>query len=432
MAVSAIASVTIKLLGLGAGSTWPGHIALQLNPHFIAQTLAAYPHVKVIVVAGTNGKTTSAKLLAFLLEKKGFTVFQNEEGANLLNGIASTLIRYESLLAHKNAVAVLEVDENVLPIVLKEISPTAIILLNLFRDQLDRYGEVNLIANKWLESLRTMPAGGSSLIVCGDDPQLSFIGCEVASTVHVSRFGIDTTAMKLHELSHDVDFVSCPSCGTLLTYAAIAYSHLGIFQCSSCGFGHETTHTFIDDQLFYPLVGLYARYNVHAVLLTLQTIWNISASDIKEYLHEFTPAFGRQEMVAYKGRHVCLQLSKNPAGFNQSLAVARELVQKKGGTVLVVLNDRIPDGRDVSWIWDVEFEQLNSYLTTAYIAGDRVYDMAVRLKYAGFPQIYPSENLQEALDAAVTSLEEGQTLVVLPTYSAMLELRQIIKGRSLL
>lgn len=430
-AVSTAASAAIQFFGLGAGSTWPGHIALGWNPHFIAQTLADHPHVKVIVVAGTNGKTTSAKLLAFLLEKKGFTVFQNEEGANLLNGIASTLIRHKSLLTQKNAVAVLEVDENVLPLVLKEISPTAIILLNLFRDQLDRYGEVNLIADKWLESLRAVQ-GGSSLIVNGDDPQLSFIGQQVAPVMPVSRFGIDTTAMKLHELSQDGDFVSCPSCGTLLTYAAISYSHLGIFECDSCGFSHETTRTFIDDHLLYPLAGVYARYNVHAVLLTLQTVWNIPAADVKKYLHEFTPAFGRQEEVSYKGRNIFLQLSKNPAGFNQSIAVAEEIIQKKGGTILVVLNDRIPDGRDVSWIWDVEFERLLPRIKTVYVAGDRVYDMAVRLKYAGFSEILPSQNLKEAVDAAVNSIAEGESLVVLPTYSAMLEVRHIITGRTLL
>lgn len=437
--VAKLGESMIKILKLGSGSTWPGHIALKLNRNFIKEILNQVIDDKrkqnksfdVVIVAGTNGKTTTSKLMRFLLEKEGKRVFQNEEGANLLNGIASSLLRHINLFHSRGVieydVAIFEVDENSLPAVIEQTNPKAIVLLNLFRDQLDRYGEVNIIAGKWEETLKRLPKE-THLIVNGDDPQLYYLGKKSSASVHY--YGLDDLFFKMIHLPHDVDSTYCPQCGEQLIYKGISYSHLGDYYCKSCRFKRENVETFSHVRIHYSLFGVYNVYNAYAVLLTLQKVFKIKFDEVD--LDEFKPAFGRQEKLVYKNRNVFIQLSKNPAGFNQSVEVAREVMQKDGGNILLVLNDRIPDGKDISWIWDVEFENIAKIVPEIFVSGDRVYDMAVRMKYAGFKNVHHNEVLEEAIAHTIDSTPEGQNVVILCTYSAMLETRAILVGRKLL
>jgi UDP-N-acetylmuramyl tripeptide synthase len=430
--VSKIAFFLIKFLSIGSGSTWPGEIAMMLNPRFISDILTSSP-IKVILVAGTNGKTTTATLLKSILGYQGKKVIHNEEGANLLNGIASCLVKNAHIFGRLNCqFAIFEVDENTLPLALKVYTPDAMVLLNLFRDQLDRYGEVNTIAHKWHKALRNLPAK-VKLFLNADDPQIRYLAEDLNTNVHY--FGLDKKRMKKSQLSHDVDSIYCPCCGTKLDYEAISYSHLGNYRCKSCGFNRGMPYTF-DDWTIHPKVkGIYNQYNISAAILVSKVLCSFPKKDVIESIENFSPAFGRQEKMNVNKREITILLSKNPTGFNQSIDTVGEILSGKKSNMLLILNDRIPDGRDVSWIWDVDFENLFSSANTIFVSGDRAYDLALRLFYAGFStqktEVF-GEDIKKAVIQTMDSTPEGKQIIILATYSAMLEVRQALAGRKFL
>ncbi len=420
-----------RIFNLGSGSTWPGHIALSLNKKFIRQVIDNNSHLKIIVIAGTNGKTTSTALLKYLLDKLGHKVFTNSEGANLLNGVASSVIKNSNNMSKLNFdYVIFESDELNLPILLKEISPDKILILNLFRDQLDRYGEVNSIALKWLESLKTLD-DKTEVFINGDDPQLYNIGTMLSRKV--KYFGIEKKLMKLKYVPNDVDSIYCPVCLSLLKYDRLSYAHLGDFYCPNCKFKRGEVYDLSDTKISYPMNGLYNVYNTNAVLLLFRSLIDANMNDVNKWLKKFVPAFGRQEEIVYKNRKVFILLSKNPAGFNQSIQTVYEMVKNKKANFLIILNNRIPDGLDVSWIWDVNFKPILDVANNIFVAGDRVYDMSLRLRYEGSKNnIDTFEDLPKAVDTIVKKTKEGEKFYVLPTYSAMLEVRKILLGRKLL
>ncbi|HZE87380.1 MAG TPA: MurT ligase domain-containing protein [Methylomirabilota bacterium] len=416
-----------RFLNLGSGSTWPGHIALTLNKHFI-HDLLAQSKVKTILIAGTNGKTTTTALIRAGIEASGKKLIQNESGANLLNGIASTLLLNATIAGELvYDYALFEVDENTLPLVLQQLTPNYLVLLNLFRDQLDRYGEVNTIAHNWEETLANL-TDETTLILNADDPQIAFLGKE--SNTKTVYFGLQDAQFGNHKLQHAADSVYCPNCGEKLIFDKVSFSHLGDWHCKKCGLKKPQ----IEKQTFviYPLSGLYNKYNILAARLTLQQI-GVAEHTIDEAFTDFTPVFGRQEIVRYKNVNVQIFLSKNPTSFNQSYQTIQEL---HGYTLLLVLNDRIPDGRDISWIWDVDLPDIDKF-NHILIAGDRVYDMALRLKYAlgimnDESRIHTYKHLREAIEAGIKLVKPDETLFVLPTYSAMLGVRKIVTGKKIL
>lgn len=412
-----------------SGSTWPGHVALKIDSSFVKKILEKNPHLKIVLIAGTNGKTTTAKLIQEVLEDNDIKAFRNSAGANLINGVTSTLIKHASLNGKINYdAAIFEIDENTLPLILSELQGSkndlSVILLNLFRDQLDRYGEVNTIAKNWLKSLKDLKSS-TNLIINGDDPMLSHIGSE--SKLKTYFFGLDQKQMSSKAAGHDVDFIYCPNCGHALTYLKRSYSHMGIFSCPKCSFKSQKTEAF--ENLPNPMLGVYNKYNINAAALLLEKVFSIKLDSIKKVLEHFSPAFGRQEKIEYKGKNVFLLLSKNPTGFNQSIQGILE--QNKNPHVLLLLNDRVPDGRDVSWIWDVDFENLSS-ASNITLSGDRTYDMALRITYADVKNFETEENLGKAINSAANKTPANEILYVLATYSAMLDTRKILKGRSIL
>lgn len=422
--IGKLVSIVSKYLNIGSGSTWPGHIALSLDKNFIKNILKTNDHrLKTILIAGTNGKTTTGKLIQNILEKSGKKVFQNEGGANLLNGIASSMLLHSSVLCTLNYdYAIFEIDENALPLILKELTPDYIILLNLFRDQLDRYGEVNTIAVNWKNALNKLPPQ-TRLILNADDPQIAFIGEK--SNSNALYFGIDSKN-KTTKAQHASDSTYCPVCGKKLIYNFIYFSHLGDWLCENCKYKHP--EKIFTDSPIYPLTGTYNEYNTNtAVLLAKQT--GVDEKIIKTALQEFKPAFGRQEILNIDGKKVQIFLSKNPTSFNESLRTIANLNAKN---LLIVLNDRIPDGRDVSWIWDVDFEDFSSQFSNIIVSGDRTFDMGLRLKYAEFKNFQTEENLSDTIRIALKKTPSNETLYILPTYSAMLEARKILTGKKIL
>ncbi len=417
-----------KLLNRGNGSTWPGHIALKGNPNFIKEILSQSP-TKIIIVAGTNGKTTTSALLRKGLESNGKSILQNASGANLLNGVASTiLLNTNNQGKLTQDFAIFEVDENVLPLVLKQISPDYLVLLNLFRDQLDRYGEIHTIAEKWKNAIDTLPEK-TKLILNADDPQIATIP-EFLKTNKQNAHYFGLQSNKKGTVQHSADSIFCPKCGNNLTFDSVTFSHLGNWHCNKCGLKHPKTE--ITTNAFYPLTGTYNKYNVNAAVLVLKHI-GLSDTEINDAFSNFSAAFGRQEIISYQGKKVQLFLSKNPTSFNQSYVTIQEL---RGQTILLVLNDRIPDGHDISWIWDTDLPEIQSF-KKILVAGDRVYDMALRMKYELGIKNYENktetfEDLKEAVNAGIANLSPNKTLYILPNYSAMLDVRKILTGKKIL
>jgi UDP-N-acetylmuramyl tripeptide synthase len=395
-----LVSILSTTFRFGAGATWPGEIALQIQPRILRILSENVRHI--ILVAGTNGKTTTVKMIETILTNRGLSVTHNASGANLDNGIVS------AILANMNAAYyIFEVDEATLPNILKDLTPEIIVLTNLFRDQLDRYGEVDTIAEKWLVALGSLERQ-ITVIVNADDPHLAFIGSKLSAKV--KYFGLEDPSLFLPKMQHATDTIYCPNCGARLTFAGVYFSHLGKWACGKCSFVPPIEDITAADYTS-PLEGVYNKYNTLAAALVSETL-GIRKAEIVSALTHFIPAFGRMETIGNK----TILLSKNPTGFNESLRTVSSSNRK--GPVLVALNDRIPDGRDVSWIWDVDFEQYSAF--TYYVSGDRALDMALRLKYAGIKKFTIVQGIP------------ADTRWILPTYSAMLDIRKILTGRKIL
>ena len=420
----------VRLLRLGAASVLPGEISRRIQPNLL-QLLSCQVKQGVILVAGTNGKTTTSLLLKTMLESQGWKVTHNTAGANLENGLMTALLEDTNVIGILNAdFAILEVDENILRRVLQPIAPRLIMCLNLFRDQLDRYGEVDTISTRWGEELALLPTT-TVVVTNADDPTLASMGQKLPQKVRY--FGLNEPKQYLDEIPHAVDSIYCPKCGHLLNYAGVYLSHLGDYKCPSCDFAKPKLN--IDSSQWQQiLIGVYNKYNTVAAILAAQEL-GVDETTITGSINNFKAAFGRAEVLEVEGKRVLILLSKNPVGMNETI---RAVNQAGGKTKLLVLNDRTPDGTDVSWIWDVDTETLVEKGGTLVISGDRVYDMALRLRYSQpefdnpHVQLIIEEDLKSAIAIALEHTPADETLHILPTYSAMLEVREILTGRKIL
>ncbi len=365
-----------------------------------------------------------------MLERQGWRVAHNATGANLENGLMTALLESTNLLGNLAVdYAILEVDENILRKVLPLLQPRLILCLNLFRDQLDRYGEVDTISQRWGEAIATLPPK-TVVVANADDPTLSHMGQHLPQ--RVLFFGLSEPDQYLDEIPHAVDSIYCPNCGHPLEYQGIYLSHLGDFHCPSCGF--DKGQLALDSREWPQiLIGLYNKYNTLAAVLAAQQL-GVEETTIRDTIANFQAAFGRAEELEVNGKLVRILLSKNPVGMNETI---RAVNQVGGQTTLLVLNDRTPDGTDVSWIWDVDTERLVERGGTLIVSGDRVYDMALRLRYSQREnnnglQLLVEEDLRSAIATALEHTPDGETLHILPTYSAMLEVREVLTGRKIL
>jgi UDP-N-acetylmuramyl tripeptide synthase len=415
--------------------TVPGKLLSKLDPGAIDR-LASRLRAGTAVVSATNGKTTTTAMAAEILRPQ-FRLAHNHSGANLVSGVASTL-----LAAGNAELGLLEVDEGALPEVLRRVRPRAVCLGNLFRDQLDRYGELELIAERWRAAVAELPQT-TVLVLNGDDPQVGSLGPGVV-------FGVDDPSVARPSLQHAADSKYCIRCGTPYNYRAAYVGHLGDYACPNCGHARPALDVAaraielhglerVEFDLVTPngtrrvelrVPGLYNVYNaLGAATLTLSL--GVALDDVVAGLARFSAAFGRFERIAVEDKRLLLLLIKNPAGANEAV---RTLVDGGAPRVAVIaLNDAIADGRDVSWIWDVDFEPLLDGLETVVATGSRAAELGLRLKYGGLDarKIVVEPGLASALDRGLSLTPAGGELVVLPTYTAMLELQDIVAERGL-
>lgn len=427
-----------RLARTGGGTTVPGKVLTFLSPDAVERLSARLPLGSALISA-TNGKTTTAAMVAEILERR-VRLAHNSAGANLLSGVASSLLRAEDA-----ELGLFEVDEAALPDVARRVRPRAMCLGNLFRDQLDRYGELELVAERWREAVGGL-GPETVLVVNGDDPQVGDLARERAGTV---VFGLDDPRRSAPALPHAADSKWCLRCGTPYEYSSAYVGHLGAYRCPACGHarpqldlvgrdielhGLEAVSFDLVDgdeppvRIRLNLPGLYNVYNALAAAALARAL-GASRDEIAEGLERFTAAFGRFERLPMGDRTVLMLLVKNPAGANE---IVRTLVA--GGAprlAVIALNDGIADGRDVSWIWDVDFEPLLERLEHVVVAGDRAAELALRFKYAGFDDgaIDVVPELGRALDRGLELTPAGTELVVVPTYTAMLALRGIVTER---
>jgi lipid II isoglutaminyl synthase (glutamine-hydrolysing) len=439
IAVSRAAGRLSQLAGRGGGTTLPGKILATIDPGALT-TLAARLPLGSALLSATNGKTTTAGIVAGIIGKN-VNLAHNRAGANLVSGVTS------ALLARPDAeLGLFEVDEGAFPEVAARVRPHAVCLGNLFRDQLDRYGELELIAERWRRAVAELPED-ARVVANADDPLVAAI---VQGREAALRFGLDDPRVAREHLPHAADSKYCIACGTPYAYAASYVGHLGEWRCPACELERPPLHVVAREieleglshasfDLVTPeatrrvelaLPGLYNVYNAVAAASLALTL-GVSLEAVCDGIARFRPAFGRFERIRAGDRDVLLLLVKNPAGANE---VIRTLVSGSAPKLVVAaLNDDVADGRDVSWIWDVDFEPLIEGLDRIIATGTRAHELALRCKYGGLDpsaiEVIPS--LEAALDRGLGLTEPGSELVVLPTYTAMLALRRVTADRGL-
>lgn len=439
----------ISRLHGGGGTSLPGKLLVRLEPDAI-EVLGGRLARGSVLVSATNGKTTTAALAAAVLERGGLSLVHNQAGANMAGGIASTLLE---AAAGKGAIAgemgLFEVDELWLDRLAAQLHPKVVVLGNLFRDQLDRYGELDAIAERWAAAVGPGgPAGVSELVCNADDPLLADLGRDRAKVLY---YGVEDDTLALEGMAHAADAKHCRRCGAPYVFDAIYLGHLGHYHCAMCGQsrpspsvvarevrleGVRSAHfklcTAVGDvDVRLALPGLYNVYNALAAA-ALGVAMQVPMQAIVAGLQATEAAFGRAETVRVAGRETRILLVKNPAGANE---VLRTLALEEGEhDLLLILNDKTADGQDVSWIWDADFELLAGRVRAARCAGTRAPELALRLKYAGVEpgRIETIGDFSQALDTAVGDrprADEGAPLYVLPTYTAMLALRDLLVRR---
>jgi UDP-N-acetylmuramyl tripeptide synthase len=428
-----------RATGRGGGTTFPGDVARAID-RGVLRKLAADLTGGAVLVTGTNGKTTTSRLVTALLEGLPARVVANRSGANLIYGATAAAVARAGLDGRLRADwAVFEIDEATLPIAVEEIRPRAVIVGNLFRDQLDRYGELELLAQTIQRALERLP-DGSHAVLNADDPRVGEIGLSLPRPP--IWYGLDDPAVALTELPHAADARTCPRCGSSLRFRQVYVGHDGAYECPQGDFARPALDlageriqldgldrlevTAADTRLNVPLGGLYNVYNVVGAFAVGGAL-GLQPEYMAERLRTAAAAFGRQERFERDGRRFTMMLAKNPTGFNEIL---RESERAQGRRFLIGLNDRIADGRDVSWIWDVDFERLADRAELVVPTGTRAHDLAVRLKYAGVAEAAPAEpDLGAAMDRLIEATPAGAEGFLLCTYTAMLDLRALLVRR---
>jgi UDP-N-acetylmuramyl tripeptide synthase len=436
----------------GGGTSLPGKVLLKLSPTAVTKLGSQLPRGSVIVSA-TNGKTTTAGMIASVLAQGGVTVAHNRAGANMPGGVASALLeRSRGGRIEGAQLGLFEVDEAWVETLVDQLEPHTLVLGNLFRDQLDRYGELERLADGWA-ALVDSGKRPRTLVLNADEPLIADLGRdrEGREREGVVYFGVEDPTHGLERAEHAFDAKHCRRCGATYEYSVTYLGHLGHYSCPSCGnarpkpamaaqrielAGMSGSRVTIatpagELELSLRLPGLYNVYNALAAVSCTVAL-GCELDHIKAGLESFATAFGRAERVEVGSRPVSILLIKNPVGANEvfrTLASEHERDGNGGLDLLIALNDRIADGRDVSWIWDADFELIADEAERIVCAGTRAPELALRLKYAGIDterlEIVPA--LSHALDR--TTANGNAPLYVLPTYTALIELRELLAER---
>ena len=415
---------------LKGGTTFPGTVALKLDKNILKKVSKGY---KVILITGTNGKTTTTSMITNIFKEKGYRVITNSTGANLYRGIVSCFIdNYRFFKRSKGSLAIIEVDEANVKFVTEHITPEIITVTNLFRDQLDRYGEVYTTLDKILEGVVKVPK--TKLVLNGDD---SLFG-KLPVNNEIVYYGFNKTLNDNTTIDVNADAKFCKICKSPYQYNFVTYNHLGDYFCTNCGYkrpklkyavnnildlGPDSSTVIINNnELTISQAGVYNIYNGLCAYSIASELY-IDPSIISNSLSKQDSSFGRQEEIKIEDKIIKIILVKNPAGYNQALDT---LCLNEGEfSTVFMLNDNYADGQDVSWIWDVEFERLtNLKLKDTFISGLRMYDMAVRLKTAGLDQ--NSFIIEADYDALTDKIKNCRTnkIYILATYTAMINYRK--------
>ncbi len=415
----------LKLFNYG-GTNLPGKIALKLYPNILMETSKGY---KTIFVTGTNGKTTTTKMIVNMIKNNGFQVITNDAGANMKPGITTTFIsNYKKRT--EEAFAVIEIDEANLKLVSCDVNVNYLLITNIFRDQLDRYGEVYTTLVKILEGVNRTD---TVLVLNGDEPLFGNLDKEN----RIDYFGFDIK--NDNEIDVNVEGKFCIKCGNPYSYNFLSYSHIGDYYCEKCGYKRPelnfvanniiqnkdgtSTFEYKNISINIKMLGLYNVYNALSAISISEVIGLDLDKSVEALRNEDSP-FGRQEEVIINDKKVMLMLVKNPAGFNEALNTL--LAIEDDVTASFILNDKFADGTDVSWIYDVSFEKVNQIIKKAYVGGDRAFDMAIRLNVSGVEKdkikVFPSYH--QYLEY-INSCEDDKIYTFL-TYTAMLEFRKFL------
>ena len=417
------------------GSNFPGKIALKIDKSILKTVSRGY---KVILVTGTNGKTTTTSMIYNILKENGFNVITNNTGANLYPGIVACFISNFSFFKRKeNAYAVIEVDEANVKFITEHLTPEIITVTNLFRDQLDRYGEVYTTLVKILEGVVKVPE--SKLVLNGDESLLGKLDVKNPCVY----YGFNTPIKEDNSLDLNADAKFCKFCKAPYSYNFVTYNHLGDFYCPECGYKRADLAYAVNEIYELTPNSSSVRINDTDVLISQSGAYNIynglcayaiakelgiDDSVITASLQNQSSSFGRQEQIKIEDKDVQIILVKNPAGYNQALDTLS--LNKDDFSALFMLNDNYADGRDVSWIWDVDFEKISSLnMHDIFVSGIRMYDMAVRLKVAGldvnkFVLEEDYEKLTEKLKNA-----SSKKIYILATYTAMINYRKYLHSK---
>jgi UDP-N-acetylmuramyl tripeptide synthase len=466
IAAGQLAGIASRGLRRGGGTTLPGLVARRIDPHTLRKLATRLPQ-GVALLSGTNGKTTTTRMIAATLAADGRALLHNRAGANLVSGVTTTALAGASPDGRLRAqIALFETDEAAFPDVAAETNPRLVVLHNLFRDQLDRYGEVDTVAAGWRAALERLPAT-TTVLLNADDPAVAALG--EGLTAQVRYYGLNDVRHAAGSAAQIGDARFCRRCGAPYHYTALFYAHVGHYRCEACGAArpipayalerldlhgadHATLYlTFPGGamEVHLPLPGLYNAINALAATATCLEL-GVAAACIRTSLECFDAAFGRIERIDAGGRPLLIALIKNPVGATETVRMLTEARMFHTSTapevtpasshhdsplivsntnhnlhLFILINDRHADGTDVSWLWDAEFERLAGCVAHVTVSGTRAADMAVRLKYAGVEpeRMTIAEDPSHALDAALNRLPSGATLYALPTYTAMLDLR---------
>ena len=420
------AAMFSKLLGK-KGSSSPGRIGLKIYPNLLRDLSKG---LKIIVTCGTNGKTTTNNLIDEMLRSSQKKVVCNNLGANMLDGVVTAFAMSTGFWGKINAeYAAIEIDEISAVKVFEHFTPECMIVTNMFRDQLDRYGEVDLTMEALAKAIAMVP--DVKLILNADDPLAVALGNQNAEYYGIGEKVLEDSNPEVKEGRF------CRKCGTELVYSFYHYSQLGHYACDNCGFKRpevkfEATGVNLKKGLEFEVLGCnifvnyQGFYNIYNILAAFAGI-NCLGEDnthINEVLNAYKPQIGRMESFEI-GKPIVFNLSKNPAGFNQAIQTALEDNRKK--SVVFVINDNAQDGKDISWIWDVEFENLNDKLQNIAASGIRYNDVMVRLKYAGFDmdRVLEIDDIEAAIKSMLKT--DCEVLYVLVNYTALFSTQDILK-----
>lgn len=440
-----------RVLRLGGGTSFPGAVARRMDPRVLQKVVAATDARKVIVT-GSNGKTTTCRMLAALARASGLRVTQNRTGSNLLQGVISTAVQGIDLRGRLDAqLLLLEVDEATVRLVTPDLQPETVLVTNIFRDQLDRFGELYSIAKGLEAVIDTLPAS-ATVVLNGDDPLVASLAPRAAARRVYFGIRADSSVGSVTQApEHAADSIRCVRCQHMLTYRTVHLSHLGDYQCPECGNARPDLDVAVTAMLpspdagfniivetpagnfplQVPLPGLHNVYNAAAALAGVMASLQRppEPADARRAFSGLRPAFGRLEEIRAGERTVVLAFVKNPTAYNTTL---REVLRRPGRKhVLAAHSNTVVDGEDFAWLWDVDLEQLAPQLASLVISGTKAEEVALRFKYAGArpADMQVLHSRPAALDAALTQTPPGESLYIFAGYTPMRELRGIMQRR---